>query len=177
MSTTLAAVLATIGSYVALGSLAVHYAVPRLRSLDVSEALMALLAVHLFRHVALHLFIAPDTGLAISDRTRDFIVYGDQIGFVLAAVSFWALRQRASWAVGVVLLWIVATIADLALAAVEGVREELFGVVSDVTWMTLTFYVPLLWVTTILAIWQIVSRRHELDQHDVELNLASELDT
>ena len=47
---------------------------------------------------------------------------------------------------------------DLGNALVLGLREELFARASGVSWLILTFYVPALWVTIGLVVWQLVTR-------------------
>jgi hypothetical protein len=47
------------------------------------------------------------------------------------------------------LVWVFVaeTVLDLANSTIAGIREELFSTASGVTWLILTFYVPLLWVS------------------------------
>lgn len=78
-------------------------------------------------------------------------MYGDLIGSVLALATLYALRFRPRLAVPLAWVFIVATAVDLANAAVQGIREELFDKASDVSWLILTFYVPALWVSVVLA--------------------------
>lgn len=65
--------------------------------------------------------------------------------------------------VGRLLAWLVAIvgIADLISATVVGIRNELTNTASNWSWFILACYVPFLWVTAIMLIWQLVTRRHE----------------
>jgi hypothetical protein len=58
-------------------------------------------------------------------------------------------------------LFVAKTVFDLVNSTIAGVREELFATASGVTWLILTFYVPLLWVSVCLIVWQLYSRRNE----------------
>jgi hypothetical protein len=42
-----------------------------------------------------------------------------------------------------------------------GVQEHLMGAASGVTWMVLTFFVPMVVVSGVLMIWQLYARRGE----------------
>src|SRR4029453_4544623 len=100
-------------------------------------------------------------GFAIPDGTRDAIVYGDLLGMALALATLSALRFRSRLAVPLAWVFVVATVLDLGNAAVAGIREELFDKAADVTWLILTFYVPLLWVSVVLVAWSVWTRRRE----------------
>jgi hypothetical protein len=59
------------------------------------------------------------------------------------------------------------TVIDLLNGTVAGLNEQIFEKAFGVTWMILAFYVPLLWVSLGLIVWQLYSRRSE------KLTLAS----
>ena len=161
MDLTLAAALATTLSYVVFLLGAVWYVAPRIGLLSKENAITALLWVHVFRHVALQLFSAKAAGFDISDAARDQIVYGDLVGMILAVSSIVLLRYRGRYGLALVWVFVVATVIDLTNAAVAGVSEQLFEQATDVSWLILTFYVPLLWVSLGLIVWQLVARRKE----------------
>jgi hypothetical protein len=89
------------------------------------------------------------------------ILAGDVVGAVLAIVTIIALRYRARIAIGLAWLLAVETALDLAMGSIGGVNEHLFETASAVTWLILVFYVPLLWVTLGLIVWQLSARRGE----------------
>jgi len=161
MSLMSAAALATVLSFAIFVVMAVWYVAPWLASVNRAEALVPLLWVHAFRHIALQIFSAQKFGFAVSDGARDEIAAGDVTGMILAVISIIALRTRVR--IATILLWVFVaeTVFDLVNATVAGVREELFATASGVTWLILTFYVPLLWVSLGLIVWQLVSRRRE----------------
>lgn len=161
MDLTMAALLAMVLSFVAYSTGAVWYLVPWMRGVALGLAITPLLWIHAFRHVALQLFSAQEFGFEVPDSTRDAIVYGDLAGMLLALVTLYALRFRPAAAVPLAWLFVVATVIDLANAAVMGLREDLFDKAADVSWLILTFYVPALWVSVALVAWQLWTRRAE----------------
>lgn len=153
-----AALAANALSFVAFVLIAIWYVSPWLRTKTRETALTALLWVHAFRYVALELFSAQQAGLAIPDDLRDQIAYGDVLGSVLALVCILALRFRSRAAVPLTWLFAAATFFDLSNALVGGVRHRLMEDVHDVPWLILCFYVPVLWVTLALIVWQLTRR-------------------
>jgi hypothetical protein len=97
----------------------------------------------------------------VSNDARDQIAAGDVIGMMLALIAIVALRYRVRAAVLLVWAFVAETVLDLVNSTIAGFREELFATASGVTWLILTFYVPLLWVSLGLIVWQLYSRRHE----------------
>jgi hypothetical protein len=161
MNTTLAELLARALSFVVFTTIAVWYVAPWLRTRGRAAALIPLLWVHAFRHVALSIVSAQQTGFPISDAGRDRIVYGDLLGMFLAFIAIMALRYRLRLSIALVWLFVVATVLDIA--SILGVvrAEHLLGTTSGVTWLIVSFYVPLIPVTLVLIVWQLLSRRGE----------------
>src|SRR5215471_4967673 len=160
MTPTLAAELAMTGSFVVCSVVAYLLAVPWARTVGVRKALVPLLGVHTGRHVALQLLSAQQLGaFGISDAGRDEIIYGDVAGMILALVALVAVHQ--CWRSWRAFTWafVAATALDLGNSLVVGLREELFGVAQNVSWLILTFYVPLLWVTLALVVWALIVLR------------------
>ena len=137
------------------------YAIPWLRQHGRATALTALLWIHALRYVALQIYSAQAAGFAVPDDIRDRIAYGDVFCAVLAFAAIVALRYRR--AVGTLLAWLLSAVGifDLLIAMVGGIQANLFAKAAGVTWLILTFYVPVLWVSHGLIIWQLVSRRGE----------------
>jgi hypothetical protein len=161
MSLMSAAAFATVLSFVIFAIMATWYVAPWLVTRPLAEALVPLLWVHAFRHVALQIFSAQQFGFAVSNGTRDQIAAGDVTGMILAVSAIVALRWRARIATLLVWVFAAATAIDLVNSTIAGVREQLFATASGVTWLILTFYVPLLWVSLGLVAWQLYARRHE----------------
>src|SRR5712692_8462062 len=142
MSPMSAAALASLLSFVVFAIMTVLYVAPWLATRQRAEALIPLLWVHAFRHVALQIYSAQQFGFAVSDGARDQIAAGDVTGMVLAVISIVALHYRARIAPLLVWVFVAETVFDLVNATIAGVREQLFATASGVTWLILTFYVP-----------------------------------
>jgi hypothetical protein len=142
-------------------TLARWYVAPWLAKRERAEALIALLWVHVFRYIALQIFVAQRDGFPISAGGAMEIVIGDVGGAIIAFAAIVLLRQKAF--AGVVLCWILVaeTATDTFLNIRGGVEEHLMGAASGVTWMILVFFVPAVIVSVGLLAWQLVSRRQE----------------
>jgi len=123
---TVAAALASLLSLVAFGLIAAWYVVPWLRLQDRATALVALIWVQAFRHIALQIFSAQKFGLAVSERARDEIAIGDVAGMLLAIAAIIALRRGARISIVLVLALALETFGDLVNSTVAGMRERLF---------------------------------------------------
>ena len=161
MVLTLAAALANVLNFIIFAMIATWYVAPWLATRQRAEALAPLLWIQAFRHIALQIFSAQQFGFVVSDSTRDQIVVGDLIGTLLAIAAISALRYR--WRVAPLLTWLLVaeTAFDLVYTAALGAREQLYASASGVTWLIVSFYVPLLWVSLGLIIWQMYARRNE----------------
>jgi hypothetical protein len=111
--------------------------------------------------VALQVYSAQRAGFAISDSGANRIVYGDVGGMILALAAIVALRYRSRWSIPLVWLVVGETLFDSVTNVSGGIREHLFGAASGVTWIVVSFYVPLLMVTVGLTVWQLHTRRGE----------------
>jgi hypothetical protein len=161
MSLTLAAALATVLNLFIFMMIAGWYVSPWLATRERADALVPLLWIQAFRHVALQIFSAQRFGFAVSDSGRDQIAAGDVIGTLLAIAAISSLRYR--WRIAPLLIWtlVAETTFDLVYTTALGVREQLFGSASNLTWLIVCFYVPLLWIGLGLIVWQMSSRRDE----------------
>src|SRR5579864_3114481 len=148
-------------SLIVFASAARWYVAPWLTAQPRAAALSALLWVHVFRYVALQVFAAQHEGFPISAGGAMEIVIGDVAGAVIAFLAIAALRARSQ--IGVWLAWLLAleTALDTYANIRGGVREHLMGAATGVTWMVLAFFVPMVVVSGVLIVWQLVSRRSE----------------
>lgn len=159
MNPNIAAILAQVFSLVVYTIMAVLYVIPWLRSRERADALIPLLWVHVFRYVALHLVDAQGAGFAISDGLRDRIIYGDLIASILAVLAIGALHARSRVAIPLVMLLVAETVTFIAMLIQARGHEATSAVATGINWLVQSFYVPLVPVTLILIVWQIVSRR------------------
>jgi hypothetical protein len=118
----------------------------------------ALLWVHVFRYVALQVFSAQRDGFPISDSHAVEIVIGDVGGAVIAFVTIALLRYRARLAIPLAWLLALETVYDTITNIQAGVREHLMSTASGVTWMVVTYFVPMVVVSCMLLIWQLYAR-------------------
>ena len=161
MNLKIAAALTQTMSLLVFVMIARWYVVPWLKNQERADALVPLLWVHVFRYVALQVYSAQRAGFPISELARDRIVYGDVTGALLAIVAICALRSRAGWSILLVWVLVAETLIDTMTNVADGIHEQLFGAANNVTWMVVTYYVPLLMVSMGLTIWQLYTRRGE----------------
>jgi hypothetical protein len=138
------------------------YTVPWMRQRPAAVAICACLWVHALRIVALQIFSARRFGFEIPLGTAQLIAWGDVLGACMAVLGIWLLRRRSAAAITVLWLFVIETAVDLSYGTVVGVRHHATATAHDLTWLILNFYVPVLWVTLVLAAWQIMTRRAEL---------------
>jgi hypothetical protein len=142
-------------------TLARWYLAPWLAARTRADALAPLLWVHAFRYVALQAFSAQRDGFPISDDGLIGIVAGDLAGSALALATLFALHHRSRAAIPLAWLLVVETAYDTVSNIRGGVQEHLLGTAGGVTWLILGFYVPLLVVSLVLMVWQLLARRGE----------------
>lgn len=103
----------------------------------------------------MQIFSARKFGFAITAGLARQIAWGDVAGAVLALACLWLLRYQSRWARPLLWVFVAETVIDLASATAQGVHQMAFSTASSVTWLILNFYVPLLWVTIVLAAWRL----------------------
>jgi len=161
MDPTVAAFLGISLTFVVCALFAFWYVVPWLRAQGRAAALMPLLWIHTARHVALQIYSSQRAGLVVPDQLRDEIAYGDVAGMLLALGALVALRAQSRFAVPLVWLFAAETTADLLGSMIGGMRAGMIATAHNVTWLILVFYVPMLWTTLVLIVWQLIERRGE----------------
>ena len=140
--------ISTLMSLVSSGVIAQLYAWPRLRMMNRDQALLVLVAPHMFlRFIGLS-FLVP--GVVSPSLPAAFAVpaaYGDFVAGILAVTATLALSQRASWAM--VLVWLFNSwgAADLLFAIVQGLRVQIDPGALGAAFFIPTAVVPPLLVT------------------------------
>ena len=88
-------------------------------------ALTTLFWVHVFRHVAFQIFSAQKFGLEVPDKVRNQIAYGDVATSVLGFIAIAGLHFE--WSFAILLVWIfsVVSVADLVNAMIGGIRSNI----------------------------------------------------
>jgi hypothetical protein len=149
------------------------YVIPWLNNHTRADALIALLWVHVFRYVALQVFSAQRDGFPISDSGAIEIVVGDVAGAVIVFAAIALLRYRVRLAIPLAWLLALETVYDTVTNIQGGVREHLMGAASGVTWMVLTYFVPMVVVSCVLLMWQLYARHGEALDPALGRNLRS----
>lgn len=166
MTPAAASLIATALAFIFSAAFAAWYAVPWMRQRPAAVTIVVCLWVHVLRIVALQIFSARRFGFDIPLAVAHQIAWGDVLGAVLALVGIWLLRRNSSAAMAVLWVFVVESALDLANGAVLGIRHHATGTAHDLTWVILNFYVPVLWVTLALVVWQLATRRAELGSTD-----------
>jgi hypothetical protein len=162
MTPMVASLIATALAFVFAALFAGWYTVPWMRQRPAAVAISACLWVHALRIVALQILSARRFGFEIPLGAAQLIAWGDVLGAGLAVLGIWLLRRRSAAAITVLWLFLIETAVDLSYGTVVGIRHHATATAHDLTWLILNFYVPVLWVTLVLAAWQITTRRAEL---------------
>ena len=152
--------LSILMNFVASGILTKLYILPRLRVMNREEALLPLVAPHMFRFVGLS-FLVP--GVVSTSLSTDFArpaAYGDLATALLAVIAVLALSARASWALPIVWIFNLWGTIDLLYAIYQGQ----IGVRIDPGSLGAAFYIPTvvvppLLVTHGLIFWLLLRRR------------------
>jgi hypothetical protein len=146
-------------SLVSSGVIAQLYAWPRLRMMNRDQALLVLVAPHMFlRFIGLS-FLVP--GVVSSSLPAAFAVpaaYGDFVAGILAIAAMLALSRGASWAAALVWLFNIWGAADFLFAIVQGVRVHIDPGALGASFFILTAIVPPLLVTHVLIFRVLVGR-------------------
>lgn len=126
-------------SFVASGAAAYLFIWPRLRDLDRREALILLVAPHMFFRFIGISFLIP--GVVSPSLPAAFAVpaaYGDLIAGILAIAATVALVWRATWAIGLVWIFNVWGTADLLFAFYQGA----IGIQIDIGMLGASYFIP-----------------------------------
>ena len=130
---------------------AVLFAWPALRTMPGQQALIWLVAPHMFlRFVGLGFLIPGVVSGALPKAWAVPAAYGDFIAGILAIVATIALVHTASWAVAAVWIFNIGGAADLLFAFYQGARVQLDPGSLGAGFYIVTAIVPSLLVSHIL---------------------------
>ena len=144
-------------SFIGYGLIAKWYVAPRLATLPLHDALMALLFLHAFRHVVLVFLVPAVVAPTLPPGFALPTAYGDLLAGLLALLAIIALRSR--WRLALPLTWlfnIVGTL-DLLYAFYQGTPLRV-GDHMGSAWYIPTFFVPALFVTHFMIFAMLVKR-------------------
>jgi hypothetical protein len=152
--------LSVLMNFVASGIVTKLYIWPRLSVMSREEALLPLVAPHMFRFVGLS-FLVP--GVVSASLSTDFArpaAYGDLAAALLAIIAVLALSARASWALAVAWTFNLWGTVDLLYAFYQGQ----IGVGIAPGSLGAAFYIPTVLVPPLLVthglIFRLLLRRH-----------------
>ncbi len=143
--------------FIAYALVLIWFVTPKLRTLALEDALIPLLAVHVFRVAGLT-FLLPN--VTAPDIPRDFAVpaaWGDLTAAVLALLAMIALHYRKAYAIALVWIFNVEGFVDLLVASFLALRENLGQYRVGPMWYVLVFWVPA-FVLSHLAIFRLLIR-------------------
>jgi hypothetical protein len=144
-------------SLVAYALLAFWYVVPRLAAVPRETALVPLLWVHVFRVVGGTILAPGSVDAAVPADFRAMIGYGDMLTAALALLALVALRTRFTGAIALVWLFIVVATLDTVNAIIQSLRYSVFDYPLGVNLVIVTIYVPVLVVSSVLIIIELVA--------------------
>jgi hypothetical protein len=140
--------ISTLMSLVSSGVIAQLYAWPRLRMMNRDQALLVLVAPHMFlRFIGLSVLVPGVVSPSLPAAFAVPAAYGDFVAGILAVAATVALSRRTSWARALVWLFNIWGAADLLLAIVQGLRVQLDPGALGAAFFIPTAVVPPLLVT------------------------------
>ena len=155
-------------SFVSSVVIAKLYVWPRLRTISRNDALIRLVAPHMFLRFMGLSFIVP--GVVSPLLPPAFAIpaaWGDFVAGVLAIIATVALAKRAAWAVASVWLFNLWGAADLVFAFVQGARVNLNPGDLGAAYFIVTAIVPPLLVTHAL-IFVLLAKNQRRETFDVK---------
>jgi hypothetical protein len=153
--------LSALMSLVSSAVIARLYVWPWLQAKSRNQALVSLVAPHMFlRFIGLSLLVPGVVSPALPAAFAVPAAYGDFAAGILAIIATTALAKRASWAVPAVWLFNVWGTADLLFAFYEGPHVGLQPGNLGAAFYLLTAIVPLL-LTTHFLIFRLLMRKEQ----------------
>ncbi len=135
------------------------FAWPWLQSRDRYQALVSLVAPHMFfRFIGLSFLVPGVVSPALPAAFARPAAYGDLIAGLLAVLATIALAERTSWAIGVVWVFNLWGAADLLFALYQGPHAQIHPEALGAAFYIPTSIVPPLLVTHFL-IFRLLLRR------------------
>ncbi len=145
--------ISTLMSLVSSGVIAQLFAWPRLRMMNRDQALLVLVAPHMFlRFIGLSLLVPGVVSPSLPAAFAVPAAYGDFVAGIFAVIATVALSRRASWAMAFVWLFNSWGAADLLFAAFQGLRVQIDPGALGAAFYIPTAVVPPLLVTHALII-------------------------
>lgn len=145
-------------SLVAFALLAKWYIAPRLAQMQLEDALVPLLWIHVFRYTPMTILVPGQVDDALPRDVASAIAYGDLIACVLALIAVLFLRYRLPGSLLVAWVFNIVGLGDIAFAMWKGIGARLYTYPLGFNWYILNFYVPVLLVTHIMMVHRLVKK-------------------
>jgi hypothetical protein len=139
--------LSILLSFLAFGLVAKLYVWPQLRMMKRDDALLPLVAVHMFRFVGLAFLVPGVVSPSLPTAFTHPAAYGDLVATLLAVLATFALSQRLSWANVIVWALNVWGTGDLLYAMYQGQ----IGVGIDIGALGSAYFIPTIVVPALLT--------------------------
>ncbi len=145
-------------SLVAFVLIARWHVAPRLPALSREDALVPLLWVNVFRYAPLTLFAPGQVDPGIPADAVATVAYGDFVSGLLAVAALCALKLRIRGAIALVWLFSAVGFADLIIGTAKAIGAEMYKFYMGWNWYIVVFYVPMLIVTQVMILQQLVRK-------------------
>jgi hypothetical protein len=150
-------------SFVVLFFMVVWFVAPYLAEQPIRKVMLLLLAPHVAHHVGLAVLVPGVVGEHFPTDFAVIIAIGEPTMLGLMLLSMWALRSGSGLAVPLLWIFTVAGFAYNIAAVIDGIvlRSSLIERLHS-HWYVSVFYVPLLAVSHVLVLLNLLKRGDEL---------------
>ena len=159
-------------SLIAFALIARWHVAPRLAALSREDALLPLLWVNAFRYAPLTLFAPGQVDPGIPADAVATIAYGDFVSALLALAALCALKLRIRSAIVLVWLFTGVGIADLIVGTAKAIGSEMYKFYMGWNWYIVVFYVPMLVVSQVLILQQLLRKSSDYVPRHARANSA-----
>ena len=155
-------ILMSLLSSIAIATLVVW---PWLRVMSTNDALVRLVAPHMFlRFIGLSFIVPGVVSPHLPSALAIPAAWGDFVAGVLAIIATIGVARHAVWAIAAVWLFNIEGVADFLFAYIQGARSQLHPGDLGATFFIVTAIVPPLLVTHALVFRVLVSKSRVLDK-------------
>ena len=132
-------------TFVAFFLVAKYYIWPKLSRMPVDNALRALVAANMFRHLGLAFLVSPQiVAPGVPHSWTGPVAYGDLISVVLAILAFTGLASRGAWGRPMTWVFNIVGLVDLMMAYGTGIPAHAWEFNMGSAWYITTFVAPVL---------------------------------
>ncbi len=138
-------------TFVSFFLLTKYYIWPKLKTLPSEQALKALVATNIFRHLGLVFLVTPQiVAASVSKSWTMQVAIGDMAAVILAMVAFVGLATKAKWARNATWIFNIVGIADLLLVYTSGIMKQAWDFDIGSAWYIATYIAPVFIIIHIL---------------------------